>query len=121
MAAVELGRYLRSGEERYLAGIEASVECWLACEVCSDACLGEENVAEMVRCIRLDRDCAEMCRAATGAMVRGSDMVAEICRACADLCAACATECERHSHHEHCRRCAEACRRCEQECRRIAA
>ncbi len=121
MPAVELGRYLRPAQEQYHACIEACVECWIACEMCSDACLDEENVQQMVRCIRLDRDCAEMCQAAVRAMVRGGEMAAEICRACAERCEACAEECERHEHHEHCRICAEACRRCAVECRRMAA
>lgn len=96
------------------------MECWIACEMCSDACLDEEDVKMMVRCIRLDRDCADMCRAAVGAMVRGSGNAAEICRACAVACEACAKECEKHQH-EHCRICAEACRRCAEECRKMAA
>jgi hypothetical protein len=121
MSAIELSRYLRSSNQEFHACLEACVECWLACEMCSDACLGEENVSMMVRCIRLDRECAEMCQAAARAMVRGSEMVAAICRACAELCEACAAECESHSHHDHCRICAEACRRCAQECRAMAA
>jgi hypothetical protein len=121
MAAIELGRYLRQSEEKYHACIEACVECWVACEMCSDACLDEENVREMVRCIRLDRDCAEACQAAVRVMVRGGENVAEVCRLCAELCERCAEECEKHAHHEHCRLCAEACRRCAEECRRMAA
>ena len=121
MAAIELGRYLRPEQEQHHGCIEACVECWIACEMCSDACLDEGNVKEMVRCIRLDRDCAEACQAAVRAMVRGSGMAAELCRACAALCDACAEECERHEHHDHCRLCAEACRRCAEECRRMAA
>ena len=121
MSTVELGRYVRSAQERYHSCIEACVECWIACEMCSDACLDEDNVKQMVRCIRLDRDCAEACQAAVRAMVRGSESAAAFCRMCADMCDACAAECEKHTHHEHCRICAEACRRCAEECRKMAA
>ncbi len=122
MAAIELGQYLRSEEERYHACVEACVVCWLACEMCSDACLHEENVGGLARCIRLDRDCAGACRLAAEVMVRGGEAVAEACRLCATLCESCAEECERHAgRHDHCRVCAEACRRCAEECRRMAA
>lgn len=75
--------------------------------MCSDACLHEENVEQMVRCIRLDRDCAAICRLAAEAMVRGSEMAARIGALCAETCAACAEACARHAdHHDHCRVCA---------------
>lgn len=120
MPAIELGRYLRDAQQRYHACIEACVECWVACEMCSDACLEEDNVGKMVRCIRLDRDCADACMTAVRAMVRGGEHAAEFCRLCAELCEACAAECEKHDH-DHCRLCAEACRRCAEECRKMAA
>lgn len=119
MPAIELGRYLEGSAQRYHACIEACIECWVACEVCSDACLGESGVADMVRCIRLDRDCAEMCRTAAAVMMRDGEHAADVCRACAELCEACARECEKHSS-AHCKRCAEACRRCAEECRKMA-
>ena len=122
MSAIELGTYLRDAQQQHHACIEACVECWTACEMCSDACLHEENVERMVRCIRLDRDCAAICRLAAEAMVRGSDLAARICALCAEICEACGEECAKHAdHHDHCRVCAEACRRCAQECRRMAA
>lgn len=122
MAAIELGKYLRGAGAANHACLEACVECVVACEMCSDACLDEKNVAELVMCIRLDRDCAEACAAAVRVMARGGPLAAEMCTVCADACDACADECEKHAgHHEHCRICAEACRRCAQECRRMAA
>ena len=122
MAAIELGKYLRQAQEQYHGCIETCVECWVACEMCSDACLDEQNVEQLARCIRLDRDCAEACQMAVRVMVRGGDNVAEVCRMCAAICDRCAEECEKHAaHHEHCRICAEICRRCAEECRRMAA
>lgn len=111
MSAIELGTYLRDAQQPYHACIEACVECWTACEMCSDACLHEPNVEQMVRCIRLDRDCAAICRLAAEAMIRGSEMAAPFCALCAEICEACAEECAKHAqHHDHCRVCAEACR-----------
>lgn len=120
MSQIELGTYLTESNERYHACIEACVRCWIACESCASACLGEENVAKMVDCIRTDLDCAAACRAAIEAMVRNSDQAAALCRLCADACERCAEECGRHDH-DHCQRCAEACRQCAEECRKMAA
>lgn len=121
MAGIELGTYLRSENERYHACLEACIECLVACETCADGCLQEENVRILVRCIQLDRDCADACNAAARAMARGGPLSSELCRSCAAACDACAHECERHAeHHDHCRVCAEVCRRCADECRRMA-
>lgn len=99
--------------------IEACVTCAQECEHCADACLGEKNVAEMARCIRLDRDCAQACWMAAGFMSRGSESIGAACELCAEICATCADECMKHQH-DHCKRCAEVCRRCADECQRMA-
>lgn len=75
----------------------------------------------LARCIKLDMDCAQICRLAAGYMARGSELAGMICNACADVCDACAEECEQHRQMEHCQRCADACRRCAAECRRMAS
>ena len=120
MPTLETTTYLRESTHEWQSCIEACVECWLACEMCSDACLDEENVEAMVRCIRLDRECAEMCQTAARAMVRGSDEAKAICRLCAEICDRCGEECARHEA-DHCQACAEACRRSAEECRKMAA
>jgi hypothetical protein len=45
------------------ATIDALSDCAEACTADADANLGERNVAEMVRCIRLCLDCADVCGA----------------------------------------------------------
>ena len=100
--------------------IDACNECALECEHCASACLGEQDVKMLARCISLDLECAELCRTATILMARGSENAADFCRLCAEVCDECAQECERHQHMEHCRRCAETCRRCAEECRRMS-
>ena len=101
------------------AAIDALDDCAQACNADNAADLSEQNVAEMVRCIRLCLDCADVC----GATVRVSSRQAEsdasftrrLLEACAAVCKSCGEECERHAQmHEHCRVCAEACRRGEQ-------
>jgi hypothetical protein len=73
----------------------------------------------MAECIRLDRDCAEICWGAAAFMSRGSRFAYDLCRVCAEVCLACGDECDKHDH-DHCRICAEACRHCAEECRRMA-
>ncbi|HEX5295959.1 MAG TPA: four-helix bundle copper-binding protein [Streptosporangiaceae bacterium] len=107
------------------AAIDAISDCAQACIADNDADLSEQNVTEMVRCIRLCLNCADVCTA-TGAVVsRPAGYDAEVVRlllqACVAICKSCGDECERHARmHEHCRVCAEACRRCEQACRELA-
>lgn len=95
--------------------IQACNACALACEHCAAACLGEHDVAAMAACIRLDRDCADLCRLAAAFMARDSEQTAGLCRLCAQACDACAAECARHAH-AHCQQCAQACQRCAEEC-----
>lgn len=106
------------------AAIEALTECTNTCTQCADACLSEEDVTSMVKCIRLNLDCADVC-AATGRVVsRQTEYDAYVTRAqleaCIAACKSCGDECEQHAEHmAHCRVCAESCRRCEQACREL--
>ncbi|HEX7449958.1 MAG TPA: four-helix bundle copper-binding protein [Pirellulales bacterium] len=105
--------------ERFASCIEACVRCAQECEHCASACLDEHEVGMLAECIRLDRDCAEVCLSALAMMSRGSRFATEVCRVCAEICDACGEECAKHDH-EHCQRCAEACRHCADECRQMA-
>lgn len=88
--------------------------------MCAVACLQEDDVKMMARCIALDVDCAAICQLAACAMARNSEFSAQICAVCASICQACGDECAKHQM-DHCQKCAEACRRCAEECRRMAA
>ena len=105
--------------------VQSLNECASTCTICADACLSERMVAELVRCIRLNQDCADICAVTarlllrSGAEPQGS-MLRHIVEACAAACQACGQECASHAQmHEHCRICAEACRRCEEVCRQL--
>ncbi|MFC4388006.1 four-helix bundle copper-binding protein [Gracilibacillus marinus] len=99
--------------------LETLHECMTACNHCFDACLGEEDVKMMSACIRLDRECADMCNYLENAITRNSPFVAELAAACAKICEACGNECKKHEH-EHCQRCAEACLKCAEACKKVA-
>jgi hypothetical protein len=110
-----------------LAGaIDALSDCAQACIADADDDLSEQNIAEMVKCIRLCLDCADVCAATVGVTSRQTEYDANVTRplleACVAACRSCGDECERHAgRYEHCRVCAEACRRCEQACRQLVA
>jgi hypothetical protein len=110
-----------------LAGaIDALADCAQACTADADDDLSEQNVAELVKCIRLCLDCADVCAATVGVISRQTEYDANVTRplleACVAACRSCGDECQRHAGmHEHCRVCAEACRRCEQACSQLLA
>jgi uncharacterized membrane protein len=108
------------------ATIDALSDCAQACIADADDDLSEQNIAEMVKCIRLCLDCADVCAATLRVVSRQTEYDANVTRplleACVATCKSCRDECERHAQmHEHCRVCAEACRRCEQACNELLA
>lgn len=106
--------------------IEACFDCAQTCTACADACLSEQNVADLVGCIRTNLDCADVCDATGRVLSRHTGYDANLTRmqleACAQACKSCGDECGMHADHmEHCRVCADACRRCEEACRVLLA
>ena len=106
--------------------IDALNDCAQACTADADDDLSEQNLPELVKCIRLCLDCADVCTATVGVTSRQTEYDANVTRplleACVAVCKSCGDECERHAQlHEHCRVCAEACRRCEQACNDLLA
>lgn len=106
--------------EQYNSCLEACMKCAAVCEHCATACAADKDIAMMAACIRLDRDCSNICWTTAAFMSRGSKHYRLVCHACAEVCEACAAECSKHNAG-HCQRCADACRRCAQECHAIAA
>jgi hypothetical protein len=106
------------------ATVEALNDCAEACTADVDADLSEHNLTEMVDCIRLCLNCADVCTATVAVTSRpaayDANVIKPLLDACVAICASCGDECERHAQmHVHCRICAEACRRCQQACREL--
>jgi len=104
--------------------IDALNDCAQACTADVDDDLSERNVTELIKCIRLCLDCADVCTATVRVTSRQTEfdpnVATSLLQACAAICRSCGDECERHAQmHEHCRVCAEACRRCEKACREL--
>lgn len=99
--------------------IEACFRGAIVADRCGHACLHEAGVAQLVKCINLTQDCAQLCRTTAFLISHGSPFARQTCEVCAAACEACAQECDRHSQ-THCKTCAEACRVVAEECRRYA-
>lgn len=101
-------------------------DCIETCNACRNECektlfnhcldMGREHVEK--KHVRLMADCIEICQTAANFMLRGSDLHAAICAACADICEACAESCEELKSDEM-KKCAEICRRCAESCRKM--
>jgi len=96
--------------------------CAQTCYNCADACLAEDNVKDLTRCINLNLDCADVCIATGKVLSRQSqwsqDILHHQLRACLTACELCGEECSRHAdRHEHCRICADACHSCGEACK----
>lgn len=104
---------------KYRDCIEACNTCAAVCSHCATACLQEEDINMLSRCIQLDLDCADICHLAAKLMARGSEFSERICFICAEICEACGEECKKHKNMDHCQECAEACFDCAKICREM--
>ncbi|CAM4250243.1 four-helix bundle copper-binding protein [Saccharibacillus endophyticus] len=102
----------------YKECIDACIRCMNVCNVSYVSSLKGLDIFELRECLRLDRECADLCGVAIQAMTRNSPFVAEICELVAKACDACADECMKHKH-EHCQECVEVCRECASICRSV--
>ncbi|WP_299699937.1 four-helix bundle copper-binding protein [uncultured Pontibacter sp.] len=91
------------------------IKCITACETCATACLQEDDVKMMVRCIMLDRDCADICTITARFVARDSAHAKHVIKECIEICRLCEEECRKHKH-DHCQKCADACRECADAC-----
>jgi len=101
--------------ENYKDLIRQLTDCAITCEQCATACLNESNVQAMTNCIKLDRDCTDVCHMAAKLLIRDSVIGRQFLLICEEMCRKCAEECAKHDM-DHCQRCAEACRNCADAC-----
>jgi len=106
--------------------IEAALACSQTCTACADACLAEQDVQRMTRCIRDNLDCADVCATTVRVLSRHTGYDANLTRAqleaCVQACRTCGDSCQEHAEHmAHCATCAESCRGCEDACRQLLA
>lgn len=90
-------------------------DCIAECNKCLAACLEEEDVSMMARCIELDIDCAEICGVTAAFIARNSESTATLIALCGEICKACGDECQKHEM-DHCQQCATVCLECAEMC-----
>jgi hypothetical protein len=116
-------RTFNVGADLLAAAIDALDDCAQACDADNAADLSEQNVVEMVRCIRLCTDCVDVCTATLRVIGRQTQYDASLTRPLLEsyvaICRSCGDECERHAHMPHCQVCTEACRRYEHACQQL--
>lgn len=105
-------------DNRVFDVVEKLAVCQQMCNKCFNACLMEDDVKMMVDCIRLDRQCAEICAFTLSSMATCSCLRNEILALCISACTQCAEECRKHGYI-HCQECAEACDDCIQACQSL--
>ncbi|MHB8875273.1 MAG: four-helix bundle copper-binding protein [Myxococcaceae bacterium] len=103
--------------------VTACFVCAQATVACADACLGEDSVKDLRRCIRLNLDCSDVALSAGRVLSRqqhpDSYLIREQLELLLEACRACGDECEAHQQMEHCRVCMDACRDCELSAQRV--
>jgi hypothetical protein len=120
-------RALPTSRESYAEAVSMLAMCEQICVSCADACLGEiEHLHHLVRCIRLNQDCSDICGATARLLTRQTDSESSLVQAqvhvCVLACQLCADECFAHaSTHGHCATCADTCRCCQESCNRLLA
>ena len=105
-------------DEKMRECIENCLEATEVCEWCADECIALGD-SDMIECIRLCRDVADVASLHARFMARNSQWEAELADLCASLCTACADECETHDH-DHCQACVSVLRTCAQSCSDMA-
>ena len=96
--------------------MDALNKCAAECNHCGAACLDEQDVKMLTACIKLNKDCADICSLIASFVARGSDHARHVLKECAEICGACSEECGKHAHMEHCKVCSEVCRECAEAC-----
>ena len=101
------------------------IEACLACrEICERTlyqhCMKMGNGHTEPDHVRLMADCIAICDTAAGFMIRGSDLHAAVCAACAEICEACAVSCGALDGRPM-QECVQACRACAESCRSMGA
>jgi hypothetical protein len=101
--------------------IDAAFKAAQACMACSDICLAVEDTRLLIKCVRLNGDCADLCVATAWMLSRephpDRDTMQKQIESCTRVCQETAAECERLATiYPHAKVCAAACKRCVASC-----
>jgi hypothetical protein len=100
--------------------IDHCLTCYRVCAQAIAHCLIQGGNHSEATHVRVLSDCCEICRTSADFMLRGSDLHATTCGACAIVCEQCARSCRSMADDPQLVRCAELCEQCERSCREMA-
>lgn len=91
-------------------------ECQTKCKYCFNACLEEEKIDMMRRCLKLTVECADICDLTASSLSYEGDFTEDVLAVCIKACHDCGQECRKHEYL-HCIECAKACEECVRACK----
>jgi hypothetical protein len=103
--------------QNYQEIIQDLLDCALTSEQCVVSCLSDSYPQKMDRCIKLARDCKDVCGLLAKFLSRNSALAPQMVVVCEELCRLCAFECQKNAQLKHCKDCADSCNRCAQSLR----
>ncbi len=99
--------------------VQECFDCAQTCQICSDACLGEEMVGNLRGVIRATADCASICINTGNVLLKITEPDINVIKSQVNACITSVKQCGKLCNdqmHKHCKVCAEACRDCEISC-----
>ncbi len=79
-------------EDNILSLLNSIYECQSACKYCFNACLEEERIDMMRRCIKRTVECAEICEHTASSLAYTGDFTHEVLSICIKACEECAAD-----------------------------
>ena len=107
-------------DEQMLVCIQNCQDCSRACTQTLAYCMRQGGPHSEDQHLRLMIDCADICHTSANFMLRGSDLHAVVCGACAEVCQRCADDCDRMATDLRMKALADTCRHCAESCRQMA-
>ncbi len=95
--------------------IQRLLDCATSCKRCAASTVEKPGITSMDYCVKIIRDCAELCFATAKLLTRNSELGHELLPLCHKICLQSAEEC-RKQEHAHCKECEEECTQCAEEC-----
>ena len=106
--------------EQMLVCIQNCQDCHRACLQTLAYCMKQGGRHAAPEHLRLLMDCADVCLTSAAFMIRGSDLHAYTCAACAAVCERCADDCAEMGDDLRMKALADTCRHCAESCRAMA-
>ncbi|MBX9853351.1 MAG: four-helix bundle copper-binding protein [Cytophagaceae bacterium] len=93
--------------------INTLLACMRASEHCCACCLEHKDTFLLRNCIKLNRECAEVCLLTSRLLERDSQFTDDMIELCIKVCRMCAEECEKFTQFDFCKEAGDACRNAE--------